>query len=228
MAKTRLAVLISGRGTNLQALIDACQKADYPAEIALVISNRPNADGLTRAKNAGIATRIVDHKPFGNDDNGRLAFEAELDKALNEAAADYVCLAGFMRLFTQDFTVKWRGKMINIHPSLLPAFKGVNVHQRMIEAGVKVAGCTVHFVTGEMDGGPIIGQAALDVHPKDTADTLAQRILTLEHQLYPNCVELLVTGKVRIGANNRTVLGEEHSPNAHILMPTLVRPGSDS
>ena len=228
MAKTRLAVLISGRGTNLQALIDACQKADYPAEIALVISNRPNADGLTRAQNAGIATRIVDHKPFGNDDNGRLAFEAELDKALNEAAADYVCLAGFMRLFTQDFTVKWRGKMINIHPSLLPAFKGVNVHQRMIEAGVKVAGCTVHFVTGEMDGGPIIGQAALDVHPKDTADTLAQRILALVHQLYPNCVELLVTGKVRIGANNRTVLGEEHSPNAHILMPTLVRPASDS
>ena len=228
MAKTRLAVLISGRGTNLQALIDACQKADYPAEIALVISNRPNADGLTRAKNAGIATRIVDHKPFGNDDNGRLAFEAELDEALNEAAADYVCLAGFMRLFTQDFTVKWRGKMINIHPSLLPAFKGVNVHQRMIEAGVKVAGCTVHFVTGEMDGGPIIGQAALDVHPKDTADTLAQRILALEHQLYPNCVELLVTGKVRIGANNRTVLGEEHSPDAHILMPTLVRPASDS
>ncbi|MEO0399590.1 MAG: phosphoribosylglycinamide formyltransferase [Pseudomonadota bacterium] len=219
MAKARLAVLISGRGTNLQALIDACATPDYPAEIVLVLSNRPKAAGLDRARKANLETTIIDHKPFGSDDEGRAAFDAALDDALQAANVDYVCLAGFMRLFTADFTQRWRGRMINIHPSLLPAFKGLSVHERMIEQGVKIAGCTVHFVTSEMDAGPIIGQAASPVRPDDTAETLAARILTLEHQLYPACVRLLAEGKARISANNRVQLPADVATDASIVFP---------
>jgi phosphoribosylglycinamide formyltransferase-1 len=198
MAKARLAILISGRGTNLQSLIDATAKTDYPAEIALVISNRAKAAGLARAESARIPTEIIDHRPFGEGDAGRTAFDAALTERLKTASIDYICLAGFMRMLTPAFVEEWHGRLINIHPSLLPAFKGLDVHQRMLDAGVKVAGCTVHFVSAEMDSGPIIGQAAVPVLPGDDPETLAARILAEEHRLYPACVRLVAEGKARL------------------------------
>lgn len=194
MAKVRIAVLISGRGTNLQALIDACADPDYPAEIVLVISNKPKAQGLERARTAGIRQEVIDHKDF----HTREDFEAALSHALKTAKADFVCLAGFMRVLTAGFASDWRGRLLNIHPSLLPAFEGLHVHERMIQAGVKLAGCTVHFVSAEVDNGPIIGQAAVPVLPGDDADRLAARILVEEHRLYPACLRLLIDGKARL------------------------------
>ncbi|NOX94693.1 MAG: phosphoribosylglycinamide formyltransferase [Alphaproteobacteria bacterium] len=194
MAKAKLAVLISGRGSNLQSLIDAAADPDYPAEISLVISNRPKAAGLARATKAGITQTTIDHKDFQTRED----FEAALDDALRLAKVDYVCLAGFMRMLTPNFVNDWRGRLINIHPSLLPAFKGMHVHERMIDAGIKLAGCTVHFVSAEVDAGPIIGQAAIPVLPGDTADTLADRILQQEHKLYPACIRLLAETKARL------------------------------
>lgn len=194
MARSKLAVLISGRGSNLQALIDAAADPAYPAEIALVISNRPNAKGLERATKAGVPQFVIDHKDF----QSREDFDAALDDALRIAKVDYVCLAGFMRMLTPGFANNWRGRLINIHPSLLPAFKGLHVHERMIDAGVKLAGCTVHFVSAEMDAGPIIGQAAVPVLPGDDGDRLAARILEEEHKLYPACIALVASGKARL------------------------------
>ncbi|MEL7486680.1 MAG: phosphoribosylglycinamide formyltransferase [Pseudomonadota bacterium] len=225
MSRTKVAVLISGRGSNMQSLIDAAADADYPAEISLVISNRPKASGIERARAAGVATGVIDHTAFGSKDmkyeDGRAEFDAALDAALSEAGVDYVCLAGFMRLLTPDFARRWRGRMLNIHPSLLPAFKGLAVHERMITAGVKIAGCTVHFVTGEMDGGPIIGQAAVPVLPDDDADSLATRILAEEHKLYPACLKLLASGRARLTNAGVVVLDEDvcasagmHNPDA--------------
>lgn len=197
MAKTRVGVLISGRGTNLQSLIEAAAEPDYPAEIALVISSRPRAAGLKRAENGGIAHAVIDHKAFAD----REAFEAAIDAALREAKVDYVCLAGFMRILTDEFVRNWRGRLMNIHPSLLPSFKGLHVHERMIAAGVKIAGCTVHFVTATMDAGPIIGQAAVKVLPGDDAKTLAKRILKAEHKLYPACLKAAVDGTARLSGS---------------------------
>lgn len=197
MKKAKLAVLISGRGTNLQSLIDACADDDYPAEIALVVSNRPTAKGLQRAKSAGLRQSVIDHKDFKTRED----FDAALNDALTIAEVDYVCLAGFMRILSPDFVDKWRDRLINIHPSLLPAFKGLHVYERMIDAGVKLAGCTVHFVSAEMDAGPIIGQAAVPVMPGDTAESLAERILKQEHRLYPACVRIVVEGKARLSGN---------------------------
>ena len=194
MARAKLAVLISGRGSNLQSLIDAAAAPDYPAEIALVISNRPKAKGLERAAAAGIPQYVIDHKDFQTRED----FDAALHDCLRLAKVDYVCLAGFMRMLTSDFVNDWRGRLINIHPSLLPAFKGLAVHERMIDAGVKIAGCTVHFVSPEMDSGPIIGQAAVPVLPGDDADSLAERILDQEHRLYPACVALIAGKKARL------------------------------
>lgn len=194
MARAKLAVLISGRGTNLQSLIDAAKDPDYPAEISLVISNRPNAKGLERASAENIPQYVIDHKDFKTRED----FDAALSDCLRLAKADYICLAGFMRILTADFVNDWRGRLINIHPSLLPAFKGLNVHERMIDAGVKLAGCTVHFVSAEMDSGPIIGQAAVTVMPGDTAETLAAKILEQEHELYPACVGLIAGKKGRL------------------------------
>lgn len=221
MKKARLAVLLSGRGSNLQALIDACATPDFPAEIALVVSNRPDAAGLDRARAAGLTALAIDHKAFGKGEEGRKAFEEPLNDALSDANVDYVCLAGFMRLFTSDFTIKWRGRMINIHPSLLPSFKGVNVHERMIDTGIKIAGCTVHFVTSDMDAGPIIGQAALAVNPGETVDSLADRILQLEHRLYPACIKLLAEGKARLSANSRVTLDKKFISDETIVCPNL-------
>ena len=194
MARAKLAVLISGRGTNLQSLIDAAKDPDYPAEIGMVVSNRPNAKGLERAAAENIPQYIIDHKDF----QSREDFDAALHDCLRMAKADYICLAGFMRILTAEFVNDWRGRLINIHPSLLPAFKGLHVHERMIDAGVKLAGCTVHFVTPEMDSGPIIGQAAVPVMPSDTPDKLAERILEQEHRLYPACVGLVAGKKARL------------------------------
>lgn len=194
MARAKLAVLISGRGSNLQSLIDAAADPAYPAEIGLVISNRPNAKGLERATAAGIPQYVIDHKDF----RSREDFDAALNDALRTAEADYICLAGFMRILTDGFVNDWRGRLINIHPSLLPAFKGLHVHERMIDAGVKIAGCTVHFVSAEMDSGPIIGQAAVPVLPGDTPPRLAERILEQEHRLYPACVAIVASKKARL------------------------------
>jgi phosphoribosylglycinamide formyltransferase-1 len=189
--KKSVGVLISGRGSNLSALI-AAQK-DAPYKIALVISNIEGAEGLTRAAEAGIVTLTIPHKG-----KTREAFDAELDAALRAADLDFVCLAGFMRILSDGFVRSWEGKLINIHPSLLPAYKGTNVHARVIEAGETQSGASVHFVVPELDAGPVIAQARVDVHPDDSPDALAARILEVEHQLYPAALRLLADGKVKL------------------------------
>ena len=225
MSKKQIAILISGRGSNLQCLIDASTKEDYPAEIALVVSNRPNAAGLERARKAGIPTQVIDHRDFGSKevkyDDGRAEFESALEAALEAASVEFVCLAGFMRLFTADFVTKWRGRMLNIHPSLLPAFKGLSVHERTIDSGVKIAGCTVHFVSAEMDAGPIVGQAAVSVLPGDTPKDLANRILVEEHKLYPACVKLLAEGKARLTSGNTVTLSEDVCTQSVLRNPSV-------
>jgi len=190
-AKKRVAVLISGRGSNMAALIEAAKAQDYPAEIALVVSNRPEASGLAHARDAGIATAIVDHTPFGED---REAFERALDAELQAHRIDLVCLAGFMRLLTAWFVRRWSGRMLNIHPALLPQFKGLHTHRRALEAGVKRHGATVHFVVPEMDSGPIVAQESVPVVEGDTEETLAQRVLEVEHRLYPQALRLVAEG----------------------------------
>ena len=191
----RVAVLISGGGSNLQALLDAAQADDYPAKIVQVISNRPSAGGLQRAENAGVPARVIDHRAH----DGRASFDAALDAALREAAPDYVCLAGFMRILTPGFVEGWSGRMLNIHPSLLPLFKGIHVHRQALDAGVRVTGCTVHLVTPELDDGPILGQAAVPVLPGDTEETLADRVLVQEHRLYPLALRRLIVGGAPLG-----------------------------
>ncbi|MEZ5983058.1 MAG: phosphoribosylglycinamide formyltransferase [Parvularculaceae bacterium] len=219
MARKKLAVLISGRGSNLQSLLDAAAAKDFPAEIALVISNKPDAGGLARAEKAGVPQLTINHRDFGKGPAARAAFDGALSDALAKADVDFICLAGFMRILTEEFVERWRGKLINIHPSLLPSFKGLDVHERMIEAGVKIAGCTVHFVTAEMDAGPIIGQAAVPVMPGDDADTLAARILTEEHRLYPACVKLLAEGKARLTAKGIVEFDSDVGAGAPLLNP---------
>ncbi|HYI29696.1 MAG TPA: phosphoribosylglycinamide formyltransferase [Bradyrhizobium sp.] len=194
MARTRVAILISGRGSNLVALIEAAKDETYPAEIALVISNVPEAEGLKRAAAAGIRTAIVDHRKFGKD---REAFERTLQDQLQAARIELVCLAGFMRLLTPWFVRQWDGRLLNIHPALLPAFKGLDTHARAIAAGVKEHGATVHFVVPEMDSGPIIAQAAVPVREGDTEATLAARVLEVEHRIYPQALKQVAEGRVR-------------------------------
>lgn len=188
MSKARVAVCISGSGSNLQALLDAAAHPDYPATIVAVISNKADAFGLQRAQAMGVATRVVSHKEYGS----REAYDAVLHEALIEMQADYVCLAGFMRLLSAGFVEKWRGRMINIHPSLLPKYKGLDTHARALEAGDKEAGCTVHHVVPEMDAGPIIAQAVVPILPDDTQETLRVRVLEQEHLLYPAALKKLV------------------------------------
>jgi len=190
--KTRVAVLISGRGSNMAALIEAARTPDYPAEIVLVVSNRPDALGLVRAREAGIATALVDHKTFGED---REAFEHALDAQMATHRIDLICLAGFMRLLTPWFVTRWSGRMLNIHPALLPQFKGLDTHRRALEAGVPRHGATVHFVGVEMDAGPIIAQDSVPVLPDDTEETLAARVLELEHRIYPQALRLVAEGQ---------------------------------
>ena len=194
-ARVRTGVLISGRGSNLQALIDACAKADFPAEIACVISNVANVEGLARAERAGIATHVISHGGF----RLREEFDMELDATLTRAAVSLVCLAGFMRVLSDVFVEKWRGRLINIHPSLLPGFKGLDVHGRVLASGARISGCTVHFVVSELDSGPIIAQAAVPVLADDTEETLAARTLAAEHRLYRHALKLVAEGRARLG-----------------------------
>ena len=215
MAKLRLGVLISGRGSNLQALIDACARPGYPAEIAVVVSNEPGAQGLTRARAASIATRVVNHRVFPD----RGAFEAEVDGALRAAAVDLVCLAGFMRLLTEPFVARWRDRLINIHPSLLPAYKGLDTHARALADGVRLVGCTVHFVRPAMDDGPIIVQAAVPVLSGDDEAALAARVLAAEHRCYPLAVRLIAAGQVRVEGDRVTIDGAKFTDRA-FLNPT--------
>ncbi len=198
----KIGVLISGRGSNLQSLIDATAEPGFPAAIALVISNIPDVYGLERAKLAGIPTRVVDHKSFAGD---KAAFEDALHAELSAAGVELVCLAGFMRLLSAGFVNRWHDKLINIHPSLLPAYKGLHTHQRAIEAGEKFGGCTIHFVRPAMDDGPIILQAPVPIIAGDTPDTLATRVLVEEHRIYPEAVRLIASGRVRVDGERALV-----------------------
>ena len=214
MARLKLAVLISGRGSNLQALIEACRDPAYPAEIVLVLANEPDALGLERAKAANIPTRVVDHRDFSD----RPAFEAALTAAIEAAGARLVCLAGFMRLLGEGFVRRWRDRLINIHPSLLPAFRGLHTHERALAAGVRFAGCTVHFVRENTDQGPIIVQAAVPVLPGDDAGRLAARVLVQEHVVYPLAVRLIAEGRVTIVAE-RVVIADARTPAGALVNP---------
>lgn len=192
MSRKRVAVLISGRGSNMAALIEAGKNPAYPAEIVVVLSNVPDAGGLQIARAAGIATAVVDHKAFGKD---RAAFERGLQDVLDRHAVEIVCLAGFMRILTGEFVARWSGRMINIHPALLPAFKGLDTHKRALAAKVTQHGATVHFVVPEMDSGPVILQGAVEVRPDDTEATLAARVLAVEHRIYPEALKMLAQGR---------------------------------
>ncbi|MET0428776.1 MAG: phosphoribosylglycinamide formyltransferase [Microvirga sp.] len=194
MTRRRVAVLISGRGSNMGALVSAAGAADYPAEIALVLSNRPDAAGLVEARNAGLATACVDHAAHPD----RASFDAALDAALVAHGIEFVCLAGFMRVLTDAFVERWAGRMINIHPSLLPLFRGTKTHRKALDAGVRIHGCTVHFVVPELDAGPIVSQAAVPVRPDDTEESLASRVLAQEHRLYPAALRMICAGDARL------------------------------
>lgn len=193
--KRRVAILISGRGSNMAALIEAAKAADFPAEIVAVISNRANAAGLEKAAASGIPTVVIASKPFGKD---RAGFEAVLQRALDEHQVEVICLAGFMRLFTAEFARHWYGRMLNIHPSLLPSFPGIDPAGQALRAGVKISGATVHFVIPETDAGPIVIQGAVAVLGDDTPDSLAVRILAVEHRIYPEALRLLAAGRLSL------------------------------
>jgi phosphoribosylglycinamide formyltransferase-1 len=201
MGKLKVGVLISGRGSNLQSLIDACADPAFPAGIALVICNVADAYGLERAREAGIATQVIDHKNFPS----REAFDAEMDAALRAAGIELVCLAGFMRVLSVGFVEGWQGRMINIHPSLLPSFKGMRTHAQALAAGVKLHGCTVHYVTPALDDGPIVAQGAVPVLVGDSEEDLAARVLAVEHRLYPQALKIIAEGQTP-GADPSAVL----------------------
>jgi phosphoribosylglycinamide formyltransferase-1 len=200
--KKRVAVLISGRGSNMIALIEAAQAKDYPAEIVLVVSNRADAAGLARAREAAIATAVIDHRPFGGD---REAFERALDDELRKYRIEIVCLAGFMRLLSAWFIGRWSGRILNIHPALLPDFKGLHTHRRALEAGVKQHGATVHFVVKETDAGPVIRQQSVPVLQGDTEEMLAARVLEIEHHIYPEALRLVAEGRVKFAESQTEI-----------------------
>jgi phosphoribosylglycinamide formyltransferase-1 len=200
MARLKVGVLISGRGSNLQALIDACRDPTYPAEIVLVISSRPEASGLGLAVSAGIPAAVIPHRD-------RHAFAADAEALLREQRVEIVCLAGFMRVLEPSFVEAWRDRMVNIHPSLLPAFRGLHAQRQALAAGVRFAGCTVHFVRPELDTGPIIGQAVVPVHPDDDEERLSARILEVEHRLYPLALRLIAEGRVSVIAEKVEIDG---------------------
>ncbi|MGI9422526.1 MAG: phosphoribosylglycinamide formyltransferase [Hyphomicrobiaceae bacterium] len=210
--KVPTAILISGRGSNMQAIVEAARSEDYPARICAVVSNRPDAAGLDWARDNDIATAVVDHSTF----DSREAFEAELQKVLVASGAELVVLAGFLRIMTEGFVRLWDGRMINIHPSLLPAFKGLHTHEKALEAGVKIAGCTVHYVSPDLDSGAIIAQAAVPVLPDDTAASLASRILVCEHKLYPTALRLVAAGEAPL-VDGRVVLRAGNGEQAALL-----------
>jgi phosphoribosylglycinamide formyltransferase-1 len=217
MMKRRVAILISGRGSNMAALIEAAKGPDFPAEIVVVISNRAGAAGLERAAASGVPTVVIDSKPFGKD---RAGFEVVLQQALDEKQVELICLGGFMRLFSADFVRHWYGRMLNIHPSLLPCFPGLDPHGQALRAGVKLSGATVHFVIPETDAGPIVMQGAVTVADDDTPDTLAARVITIEHRIYPEALRLLASGRLRLDGDLCRALGSAVSDS------TLVAPAA--
>ena len=193
--KRRVAILISGRGSNMTALVEAARRQDFPAEIVVVISNIADAAGLAKARDSGVPTVTIESKPFGKD---RTGFETKLQSALDDYRVDLICLGGFMRLFTAGFVQRWHGRMLNIHPSLLPSFPGLDPHGQALRAGVKISGATVHFVIPETDAGPIVMQGAIAVRDDDTAETLSARILEIEHRIYPEALRLVAGGDARL------------------------------
>jgi phosphoribosylglycinamide formyltransferase-1 len=203
MAKLKVGVLISGRGSNMAALIKAAEAPDYPAQIASVVSNVADAAGVTTARDAGITTAVIPHRNFPDRETFDRAVSAEFEKH----GVGLIALAGFTRIQSPWFPIRWAGRVLNIHPSLLPAFPGLRVQQQALDAGVRVSGCTVHFVTPELDSGPIIAQAAVPVLPGDTADTLAARILRQEHRLYPQVVRWFAEGRIRLVGSKVEVAG---------------------
>lgn len=218
LAKRRVAILISGRGSNMTALIEAAQARDFPAEIVLVISNIAGAGGLAKASRAGIATATVESKPFGKD---REAFERALQDTLLKHDVDLVCLAGFLRLLTPWFVQQWDGRMLNIHPALLPSYKGLDTHARALADGVRIHGATVHFVVPDMDSGPIVMQGAVAVLGDDTPDTLAARVLGVEHQIYPDALRLVASGGTRL--DNGVCRTEANgSPDDMLISPAVI------
>ena len=217
MTKRRVAILISGRGSNMTALIEAAKAKDFPADIVLVVSNIAGAAGLSRASEAGIATATVESKPFGKD---REAFERKLQDTLVSHNIEIVCLAGFLRLLTPWFVKQWDGRMINIHPALLPSYKGLHTHERALADGVKIHGATVHFVVPEMDSGPIIMQGAVAVRDDDTPDLLAARVLEIEHQIYPDSLRLVASGRTRI--ENGHCKTDAGSPDDALISPEII------
>ncbi|VAV97567.1 Phosphoribosylglycinamide formyltransferase [hydrothermal vent metagenome] len=212
-----VAVLISGRGSNLQALIDACAQPDFPARIVAVISNNPGAGGLERAKAANIPTAVVNHRDFED----RESFENAVDDELKNFKAKFICLAGFMRILDGRFVNRWKDRILNIHPSLLPSFKGLHTQERALEAGVRFTGCTVHIVRPEMDDGPIILQAALAVDPEDDADNLSAKVLELEHIIYPEALKLIALGRVSI-SGNKAIIDKASYPEKGLISPEPV------
>jgi phosphoribosylglycinamide formyltransferase-1 len=217
-AKRRVAILISGRGSNMAALIDAAAADGFPAEIVAVISNTADAGGLARAQACGVQTVVIESKPFGKD---RAGFEAMLQGVLDEHRVELICLGGFMRLFTAGFVQRWNGRMLNIHPSLLPSFPGLDPHGQALHAGVKISGATVHFVTAETDAGPIVMQGAVPVRDGDTVDSLAARVLALEHRIYPDALRLVASGGTHIeGDVCRTTA--DGSLDDTLIVPTLI------
>ncbi|MBM3576361.1 MAG: phosphoribosylglycinamide formyltransferase [Alphaproteobacteria bacterium] len=213
MTRLRTAILISGRGSNMDALIAAAKDPSFPAEIALVLSNRPDAPGLAKAKAAGVATAAVDHKIYA----GREEFERSVQIVLETYRIQFICLAGFMRMFTPWFVGRWRGRMLNVHPALLPSYRGLDTHERALADGVKIHGATVHFVAPEMDEGPIVAQAAVPVLDEDTPQTLAARVLMQEHLIYPMALRLVASGAVRVEGNR--VLGAPTAQETALIVP---------
>ena len=213
--RLKVGVVISGRGSNLQALLDACATAEFPAEIVLVISNNPDVEGLRRAEKAGVATETINHRDF----NDRASFERTLTASMEAAGVEVICHAGFMRIVTADYLKHWHNRLINIHPSLLPAFPGLDTHRRALEAGVKLHGCTVHYVREEVDVGPIIGQAAVPVLEGDSEDSLAARVLGAEHRLYPLCLKLVAEGRVKVAGDTAEISGGSETAPQILLSP---------
>lgn len=214
----KLGVLISGRGSNLKALIEACSADDYPAEIAVVICNNPGAAGIAHAEAADIPVQVINHRDYDSRD----AFDTALDAALKNAGVELLCNAGFMRILTDGFVESWKNRQLNIHPSLLPSFKGLHVHERVIEAGVRITGATVHFVRPEMDEGPIVAQVAVPVLPDDTPETLDARVLAAEHTLFPMAVRLVAEGKARVQGERVVITGTKgQTETGPLFVPDL-------
>ena len=213
----KLGILFSGRGSNLAALIEACSDPEFPAEIVIAICNNPDASGVAIAEEAGIPLQIINHREFDSRDT----FDAALDATLKEAGVELICNAGFMRILTDGFVESWRNRQLNIHPSLLPSFKGLHVHERVIQSGVRITGATVHFVRAEMDAGPIVAQVALAVAQDDTPESLGARVLEAEHKLYPMAVRLVVEGKTRVHGEKVVLKDVAETKTSPLFIPSL-------